>query len=295
LVWREDSTNLDSRFRRNFLRNELIPPVKRAINPAVEIALARTAAMAQAEEEYWDNLIEGLFKIFARTSHHGLLCSVKYLNDQPLAVQRRLIRRAFREVKGDLKLIDIAHVDAVLAICRSQEGHDRVQVPGLDALRSYDTLRVVAGTGGLGQRRYEIPVVLNEEIELPFHAGRLCLSLGPPDPRKCQIYDKFIDVKDHSERLDLDSARLGGAEALNRLVIRNWAPGDEYQPAGCRAKKKVKELFQRNRVLLWERRHWPVLDLSGEIVWVRGFGAAAGFQREQDDAPAVSITYIAVG
>ncbi|HEX6547096.1 MAG TPA: tRNA lysidine(34) synthetase TilS, partial [Bryobacteraceae bacterium] len=295
LAWREDSTNQDTRFRRNFLRNELIPPLKSAINPSVEVALARTAAAAQTEEDYWGGLIESLFKNFARTSHHGLLCDVDYLNAQHLAVQRRLVRRAFREVKGDLKLIDMAHVDAVLGICKSQEGHDRVQVPGLDALRSYGTLRIVSGSGSLGQRLYRIPVIPGKEIELPFYAGRICVSATPPEPRKRQIYDKFIDVKDHSEKLDLDVARLGGAEALNRLVVRNWAPGDEYQPLGYRAKKKVKELFQQNRVLLWERRHWPVLDLNGEIVWVRGFGPAAGFQREQEGASAVSLTYIAVG
>lgn len=295
LVWREDATNLDSRFRRNLLRNELIPPIKRAINPAVEIAVARTAATAQAEEDYWDALVENLFQNFARNSHHGLLCDVEYLNAQHLAAQRRLIRRAFREVKGDLKLIDIAHVDAVLGLCRSQEGHDRVQVPGVDALRSYGTLRLVAGTGVLGQRHYRIKVVPGQEMELPFYAGRICVSAEPPEPRKCQIYDKFIDVKDHSEKLNLDSVRLGGAEALNRLIVRNWGPGDEYQPVGYRAKKKVKELFQENRVLLWERRHWPVLDLDGEIVWVRGFGPAAGLPREQDASLAVSLTYIAVG
>lgn len=295
LAWREDSTNLDSRFRRNFLRNEVFPLVENAINPAAGIALARTAAAAQAEEDYWDALIESLFKSFARYSHHGLLCDVGYLNSQHIAVQRRLIRRAFRAAKGDLKLIDGAHVDAVLGICGSEEGHDRVQVPGIDALRSYGTLRIVAGSGTLGQRRYRIPVIPGEEIDLPFYAGRICVSAAPPEPRKCQIYDKFIDVKDHSEKLDLDSAKLGGAEALNRLIVRNWAPGDEYQPVGYRTKKKVKELFQQNRVLLWERRHWPVLDLNGEIVWVRGFGPAAGFQREQDGASAVSLTYIAVG
>jgi len=294
LAWREDSTNQDSRFRRNFLRNEVIPRVKDAINPAIETTLARTAVTAQSEEDYWDAVIAELFPSFARISHYGLLCDVDYINARHLAVQRRLIRRAFREAKGDLKLIDTAHVDAVLGICRSKEGHDRVQVPGLDALRSYGTLRIVAGTGVLGQRHYQVPIVPGQEIDLPFFAGRICLRTEPQEARKCQIYDNFVDVKDYGEKLDLNSVSLGGAEALNRLVVRNWEPGDEYQPAGHRTKKKVKELFQQNRVLLWERRHWPVLDLNGEIVWVRGFGPAAGFQWEQDAPSAVSLTYIAV-
>jgi hypothetical protein len=34
------------------------------------------------------------------------------------------------------------------------------------------------------------------------------------------------------------------------------------------------------------------LELNGEIVWVRGFGAASKFSGERGDTPAVSLTYV---
>jgi tRNA(Ile)-lysidine synthase len=294
LRWREDSSNQDPRFRRNFIRRELLPLIKTSLNPAVESVLARSAEVAQGEEDYWDRLLGAHFEAFAKQTHHGLLCDANYLNTLHLAVQRRLLRRTFAKVKGDLRLIDSAHVDAVLAICRSYEGHDRVQIPGIDALRSYKILRIAEiGRAAPPPRHYQVPVILGQEVDLPFYAGKISLQTAADVSANHQNCANFLDVKDRREIVNLNPTALGGTAALKRLVVRNWEPGDEYQPVGHRSVKKVKELFQESRVLLWERRHWPVLDLNGEIIWVRRFGPAAKFEMEQDQAPAVSLTYVA--
>jgi tRNA(Ile)-lysidine synthase len=68
----------------------------------------------------------------------------------------------------------------------------------------------------------------------------------------------------------LDWNRLSGP-----LELRNWRPGDQYQPMGIPAAKKIKALFQQARIPVWERAQWPVLTDAKSIVWVRRFGAAA--------------------
>ncbi len=70
----------------------------------------------------------------------------------------------------------------------------------------------------------------------------------------------------------LDWDRLSGS-----LTLRNWRPGDQYQPVGRSRSEKIKSLFQEFRIPLWERRHWPVLIDGESIVWARRFGVAAGF------------------
>jgi tRNA(Ile)-lysidine synthase len=69
----------------------------------------------------------------------------------------------------------------------------------------------------------------------------------------------------------LDWNRLSGL-----LELRNWRPGDQYQPMGMPAAKKIKTLFQQARIPVWERAQWPVLTDAKSIVWVRRFGTAAG-------------------
>jgi tRNA(Ile)-lysidine synthase len=61
------------------------------------------------------------------------------------------------------------------------------------------------------------------------------------------------------------------------LEIRNWRPGDQYQPTGSAGEEKIKTLFQKARIPRWERRHWPVVTDKSAIVWARQFGAAMRF------------------
>jgi len=67
----------------------------------------------------------------------------------------------------------------------------------------------------------------------------------------------------------LDWKLLPGSPSL-----RNWHPGDRYQPIGSPGEKKLKDLFQEARVPIWERIGWPVLEVAGRIIWSRRFGPA---------------------
>jgi tRNA(Ile)-lysidine synthase len=297
LRWREDSSNSDPRFSRNLLRNEVLPLVQSRINPGVEGVLAGVADLAQAEEDYWQQLIEPHFQRFAKRSHFGLLCDIYYLQKQPLAIRRRLLRRALSDVKGNLRSVDSSHVEAVARVCESDQGHDRVMIPGVDALRSFGTLRLVKPQGPEEQKRhYKVPLQLGREIALPFHAGRIQLELLggdlPSQPVNCVNFKDGQDLLETAvelARLNLDA--LGGVPSIGRLIVRNWEPGDGIQRVGHQSREKLKTLFQEAKVLLWERRHWPVLELDGEVVWARRFGAAAHAAAEPGTLPAVSIRY----
>jgi tRNA(Ile)-lysidine synthase len=67
----------------------------------------------------------------------------------------------------------------------------------------------------------------------------------------------------------LDWQRLSG-----NLELRNWQPGDRYQPVGASGEQKIADLFQNARIPSWERGNWPVLTDRSGIVWARRFGPA---------------------
>ncbi|MHC4294693.1 MAG: tRNA lysidine(34) synthetase TilS, partial [Planctomycetota bacterium] len=52
LTWRTDATNADVRYRRNFIRHQLLPLLREQINPRVDEALLRFGAAAREIEEY---------------------------------------------------------------------------------------------------------------------------------------------------------------------------------------------------------------------------------------------------
>ncbi len=134
IPWREDSSNQDLKFARNRLRNEAIPALAESFNPNLEGVLAGTANVAQAEEDYWDREISTIYGQISKRTQLGSFLQIAELGALHPAVQRRVIRRALVEIRGDLRSIDLHHVDGILDICASAHGHDRVIVPGVDAL-----------------------------------------------------------------------------------------------------------------------------------------------------------------
>jgi len=52
LQWREDSTNLESEYSRNFLRNELLPLLREKLNPRVDEAILRLRSLAAETEDF---------------------------------------------------------------------------------------------------------------------------------------------------------------------------------------------------------------------------------------------------
>jgi tRNA(Ile)-lysidine synthase len=87
----------------------------------------------------------------------------------------------------------------------------------------------------------------------------------------------------------------GNGSVLNRdalrkpLVLRNWRPGDTFQPLGHRKPHKLKRLLNEKRISRWERDGWPVLTSAGVIAWVRGFAVGSAFAATAETPAAVQI------
>ncbi|MBV8865096.1 MAG: tRNA lysidine(34) synthetase TilS, partial [Acidobacteriaceae bacterium] len=274
IAWREDSSNTDLRFTRNRLRQQTIPALTQDLNPNLEAVLANTAALAQAEEDYWAREVERVYPKIAKRTRLGLIFPVEALNAIHLALRRRLIRRALGEIRPEgLQGLDFDHIERILALCRTDQGHDRLLVPGADALRSFEWL-LLSAQGGLSRepRGYRVPLALGEIRDLPFGAGRICVDVVT---RRDRLYDSFKKA----QKIRIERVKLHGQNLSERpMAVRNWTPGDELHRSGHQSAEKIKTLFQEHRVRLWERRHWPVLVCGEEIVWVRHFGVAEQFE-----------------
>jgi tRNA(Ile)-lysidine synthase len=288
ISWREDSSNLDPQFARNQLRNAAIPALTRQFNPKLETVLAGVAELAQAEEDYWTEEIKGIYDGIAKRNDFGLILQVELLTALHPAVQRRVLRYAIGRVRGDLRSIDFAHVEAVRALCFSAHGHDRAIVPGIDALRSFDQLLLTQpGQLNAGAREYRINLELGVESELPLRVGSIFVSSENCGGENCVKVDKDQDFA--VEVADLDADLL--ADGPGGLFVRNWEPGDGLRRAGHQKPEKIKSLFQQYKVLLWERRHWPVVVAGREIAWVRAFGSAAQFAASAGSRRVLRLVY----
>jgi tRNA(Ile)-lysidine synthase len=261
LPWCEDASNRDRVFVRNRIRHELMPTLARDYNPAVQDVLAATALVARDEEEFWEVRTRAVAeKLLIRKQDAMILRGPELLGLHP-AEARRLLRYAVREVKGDLRGIEILHVERILELANQADGHGRTQAPGIDVFRSFEWLRIGRPeTRTRFERDYAWAAPL---ANAAFPLGETAICLEIQDRTSATHYTGRTD--------ELDAERIDGA-----LELRNWHPGDEFQPVG-RSRTKIKTLFQEARVPIWERHRWPVLVSGSEIIWTREFGAAEAF------------------
>jgi len=235
--WRVDASNADPRFARNRIRHGLLPALTRDWNPHLADQLARMAEIARDEDEFLDTLVPPPL-----TDGHAVLIPTAPIDD---ALRRRQIRWATSHLGGGQ--LDFRHVEAIAQIFAPSLGSARLQVPGVDVLRSFDWVRFVP-LSAAGARNWSYPLPVPGFVSLP--SGGIHTEIGSIG----------------CDHFDFDAAGFG-------LTIRNWRPGDAYSPVGS-----LKARFEAERIPLWERRNWPIIAQGAEIVWSKRFGVADPFR-----------------
>jgi tRNA(Ile)-lysidine synthase len=104
-IW-QDITNDELKYRRNRIRQELLPYIRSHFNPQVEHALAQTAELLRADIEYLEIAARELLQAAMPTLELSDLDSHKVglnrviLRQAPLALQRRVIRQFLHQILG---------------------------------------------------------------------------------------------------------------------------------------------------------------------------------------------------
>lgn len=280
VLWREDATNRSLLFARNRIRHDLLPQLVRDWNPALARNLAQTADWALAEEAYWDAETGRLADSYLVPAPDSLLLDTTNLRQLPLAAARRLVRHTIERVKGDLRGINFEHVNGILDMATASEGHSRLQAPSLDVIRSFTWLRFARPTvNGLATRNYRFSAVIPGVFRIPGTELEICLEIIEKSNSSGDVISVYNETMGA-----VDWRRLSGS-----LELRNWRPGDQYQPQGASSADKIKTMFQQFRVPLWERRHWPVLTDGPAIVWAHRFGTAANYAADSSTPRVLAI------
>jgi tRNA(Ile)-lysidine synthase len=92
LAWREDESNADDRYARSRVRHRLLPAL-RAIHPAAETNVLRTAALLREETELLDGLVEAELA-------GGDAVAVERLAELPPALARMVVVRLAERAAG---------------------------------------------------------------------------------------------------------------------------------------------------------------------------------------------------
>jgi tRNA(Ile)-lysidine synthase len=245
--WREDSSNRDPSFSRNRVRHGVLPQLEHAFGGAVVDNLANLAEIARAEEGHWQSDHPEV-----RSSLDAV--AVKALASLPLAAQRRLIRN-WMELKAPDSSVSFALVEDLLELASGPAGRKLELSSGTIVRRTQKDLVLDAGPGQ-STADYEYQLIIPGQVRIRELGIRV-------EALKVDAATLPNSARDQA----LDPARLP-----NRLLIRNWRPGDRFWPAHSKQARKVKELLSDRHLTGREKKLWPVAVAEGiGLVWVRGF------------------------
>ena len=272
--WREDSSNRHLTFTRNRIRHELLPLLE-GWNPRLREHLAQMAAIARDEEAWWQAELARLApqtllpgrpaRGGGRAAGGGLAAGsaleVTRLATLAPALQRRLLRHAVAQFGVAL---DFAATEALRSLGLDGRAGQKLALPqGLQAERTAREVRLFVQPGSAPKGKSAGAPPKGERAE-----ALLCTEV-PGE----------IDAPAFGLRLRIDFAAPGAAkEGSGRdgerlplvATLRNWKPGDRVRLRYSGGLRKVKEVLERLRVTGTDRALWPVLEVNGRIVWMRG-------------------------
>jgi tRNA(Ile)-lysidine synthase len=262
--WREDASNADLHHTRNRVRHRLLPTLRNEYNPNIDASLARLAAIARDEEDYWaaecsrllpfvllpGKPVRGGGRAAGRTISIAL--NIEALAKHPPALQRRLIRAAAETLPLRMDSEQVEHA-LELAFTPGKSG------------------KVLELHGGWALRR--------SFRELAFEPAKARAKM--PDYSYRLPLGHSLQVAEAGTRLQIGAAAGADIEGYNRqnslvelqpddsFIVRNWRAGDRLVAHSGRA-RKVKELLQQMQVPVAARAGWPVVELDGRVIWMRG-------------------------
>ena len=268
LFYREDATNQDSVYTRNRIRNQLIPSLEKDFNPDIVDSLTRMAGILREEEGFLTGYSEYIYHKDAQPFDGRITFDLYSFLTYHRTIQKRLVRMALNELRGNLHDVASIHVDAVLKLAEVGRTGSKTIIPGSD--RGAPEVQAEVSYGNLQLQKAGDPLpsaILEHSLDLP---GQLTLEV-PPMKITAEKTNRNEGLAFSPECIYIDGDKIKG-----KLIIRSRKNGDRFQPLGMQGTKKLKDFFIDRKVPAAQRDFIPLLVDEENIIWV------AGYQMHQD-------------
>jgi tRNA(Ile)-lysidine synthase len=241
LIWREDASNISTKYHRNKIRHTIIPAFE-SINPAFLENATETIykldqtgkildfALATIKKEIWSELPD------------RILIHIHKIKNFPApdVILFELLRD-----------YGITHLDIleVVHLLDSDSGK-QLHTPSHTITHDRSTLIITPI-----QKTNNETVVITESTHSITHPIHLTFSMS----------EKSADIsfqKSHNTAsLDADTIKFP-------LILRKWQAGDRFHPLGLKGSKKVSDFLTDQKVPLPDKDHIRVIESLGNIVWI---------------------------
>jgi tRNA(Ile)-lysidine synthase len=278
---RSDATNQDPKYRRNRIRHELLPHLQQAYSPAIKRHLFNLAEIASSEDSLVEQLADQEWRRVAGLSAgEGVVQFVcSEVAGLPEALQRRIVRRAIREVAGTVEGTTFEHICRAGEVLTCAQGSpSELHLPhGLVVQRRGErslitTSKALRDLYYLSQQSTSAWPLMEPNMEYALTPG------GSLDLEEGWVLTSELTQIGEVTGKPGELIALFDADAIRQyepLAIRTRRPGDCIEPIGMPGHKTLQDLYVDAKIPGELRGRLPILisgQQSSEALWVPGQG-----------------------
>ena len=253
LVWREDPSNADTRFDRNFIRADIMPRIGERW-PAAAATIARAAQNLYQDAALLTEIAQQDLGACGRGDGTLSITAASHLSP---ARRRNLLRHWLIQCGfAAPSLVHLQELERATATLRTR--HARVTWPGVEVRRYRDTLFALPS----------LPPV-PASLDLPWDVSR---------PLRVPSLGLELRMREHRGR-GLARARLAGADV--RIRLRRGGECCGLSERGHTF--ELRKLFQEAAVPPWERVRTPLIHIDGQLAAVGDRWVCAPFAATADE------------
>jgi tRNA(Ile)-lysidine synthase len=243
IPFREDKSNLETKYTRNKIRH-LVIPVLREINPSIEKTLGETAENLAGLDRILNEYISGVRENISISRDNVTVLDAAKV--QMLMSNKALIFELFSPYG-----IRKATADDLIDVVRGVSGG-----------------QIFTRTHRIVKNRDEIiitPVYQVNRIRIEINSEDDLLRVSGIRSAKVLQFDQDTAIPDDRHTAFLDFLNIDFP-----MTVRNWEKGDYFYPLGMDQKKKLSDYFTDRKFSLPDKEKVMVLESSGRIVWIIG-------------------------
>ena len=244
LPYREDSSNQEIKYKRNFLRHNIIPELK-TLNPALEETLISSINYFKQSAEIVTEFAALKFQKIGKEENNQLLIDIDLLlqeTHQETLLFEWLYHKGF-------KASQIQQLTKILASTEHYTGK---------FFTSPSHKLVIDRKHLIVQKLTPINEVNEYTIKSLSDTAHLPIKLN------------FEETESTTFSIHKNEITIAYTDRLFPLTLRKWKTSDKFKPFGMNGFKKLSDFFKDQKLSLFEKQETWILESKEHIIWIVG-------------------------
>jgi tRNA(Ile)-lysidine synthase len=244
IQFREDSSNQEVKYKRNFIRHQIIPELKK-LNPILEETLNTSIHYFKQSSQIVTQFCKSKFKDICEENNERLKINISLLLSEP---QKETLLFEWLHPKG-FKANQIEQLIIVLSDKNNVGKFFESSTHQLAVDRTY--LIVKKKTNETNTTEFKINSI-SDTTHLPI---KLVLE----------------EIKQTSFTNNKNELFISGTDHFFPLTLRKWKTGDKFQPFGMNGFKKLSDYFKDQKLSKFDKEAVWILESNQQIVCIVGY------------------------